>query len=245
MKNYRSSIPKAAQERVVSMWESCGLKQKVECVLDGEVVGIRWFGEDGLMATETPRKNGLNHGTMYYFNDRMDGKLRVTFAERYRDGFAHGTARQWSLYSGRLIGSYALIHGTGIDLWRGESYSGRSVHLQEARYLKSGNWHGFEWWLDEDQKTIHQEAHFWENLQHGIRRDWNSEGKLRRGYPQYWVKNERVSKRQYLRACDKDPNLPRFREIDNLPKRNFPPDVKAAIKETKELSKTYKRKATP
>jgi hypothetical protein len=39
MKNYRSSIPKAAQERVVSTHESNGQKKKVEYVLKGEVVG--------------------------------------------------------------------------------------------------------------------------------------------------------------------------------------------------------------
>ena len=103
------------------------------------------------------------------------------------------------------------------------------MHLHEVRYIKDGKWHGFEWWLNEDQATVHQEAHFWENLQHGIRREWNGEGRLRRGFPQYWVNNQRVSKRQYLRAFVKDPNLPAFCEADNLPQRDFPPEVKAAI----------------
>jgi hypothetical protein len=137
--------------------------------------------------------------------------------------------KQWSAYNGRLIGSYKMNHGTGVDLWRAETYSGRSVYLSEARYIREGKWHGFEWWLNEDQKTIHKENHFADNLQHGILREWNSEGRLKRGYPRYWVKDKTVSKRQYLRACTQDPNLPPFREADNLPLREFPTEVLAAI----------------
>lgn len=232
MKHYRSSIPKAAQERIVSTYQSTGSQQKVECVLDGEVVGVRWYIEEGSMGSETPLKNGLAHGIMYYFDDIPDGVLKVTFAEPYRNGLAHGIAKQWS-EDGKLIGTYTMKHGTGIDLWRHQNFSpGAAYALNEARYIKNGKWHGFEWWLEENQVSIHQEAHFWEDLQHGIRREWNSKGKLKRGYPQYWIKNERVSKRQYLRAQNADPNLPPFREIDNLPERNFPPEVQAAIEQT-------------
>jgi antitoxin component YwqK of YwqJK toxin-antitoxin module len=235
MKHYRSPISKAAQERVVSTHKSNGQKQQVEYVLNGEVVGTRWFDEHGLMHLENPRKNGVTHGTMYHFDDRLDGILRVTFAEPYRNGLAHGTARQWSAYDGKLIGTYTMKRGTGIDFWRTETYSGSSVYLHETHYIKNGNWHGFEWWLNDDQASVHQEAHFWENLQHGIRREWNGEGKLKRGFPQYWVNNIRVTKRQYLRACAKDSKLPPFREIDNHPKRNFPPEVQVAIQETASL----------
>ena len=86
MKHYRSSIPKAAQERIVASHQSNGQKQKVDYLLDGEVVGIRWFDENGVLGSETPRKNGVTHGTMYYFDDRLDGVPRVTFAEPYTNG---------------------------------------------------------------------------------------------------------------------------------------------------------------
>lgn len=236
MKNYRSSIPNAAQERVVSTYEANGQKQRVEYVLDGEVVGFRWFSEDGTAGTENPLKNRVMHGNMHYFEVGADGSRKTSFSEPYRNGLAHGIAKQYS-DDGRLIGTYTMKRGTGWDFWRHRKDFGRSpVHiLMEARSLKAGNLHGFEWWLDEDQKSVHQEAHFWENLQHGIRREWNNEGKLRRGFPQYWINNERVSKRQYLRACKKDSNLPPFRESDNKPARSFPPEVQAAIKETASL----------
>ena len=241
MKNYRSSIPKAAQERVVSTHESNGNKQLVEYVLNGETVGNRWFCEDGTAGTENPNKNGVMHGNMHYFEVGEDGKLRATFTEPYRNGLAHGVAKQYS-EDGKLIGTYTMNRGTGWDLWRHENYSeaGPGYVLLEVRHLKSGNWHGFEWWLEEDQESVHQEAHFWENMQHGIRREWNHEGKLKRGFPQYWVANIRVTKRQYLRACAKDQNLPVLRAIDNFPQRSFPPEVQAAIEETARLPITAK-----
>ena len=204
-------------------------------MLDGEVVGFRWFSHDGGAGTENPLKNGLLHGTQYYFDVCSDGTLTASFAWPYREGKPHGVARQWS-EDGTLIGTFVMKHGTGWDLWRNRHCETDTHYLSEARHLQDGNWHGFEWWLEEDQKSVHQEAHFWENLQHGIRRMWNSEGRLKRDYPQYWVKNERVTKRQYLRACGKDPNLPVFREIDNLPQRDFPPEVVDAINKTAQKS---------
>lgn len=136
---------------------------------------------------------------------------------------------QWSSYDGKVIGSYTMKRGTGIDLWKQETYPGHSAYLSEARYIKDGNWHGFEWWLNEDQKTVQKENHFWENLQHGITREWNNQGRVKRGYPKYWVRNVRVTKRQYLKAQTKDPSLPPYREVDNLPRRRFPAEVLAAI----------------
>ena len=240
MKNYRSSIPKAAQERVASNHISTRNKQRVEYLLDGEIVGVRWFDENGVMNSEVPWKNGLIHGNVYHFDGSEGEELRVTFVEPYRNSLAHGTARQWSAYDGKPIGTYTMKRGCGVDLWRIETYSGKSAYLHEVRFIKGGNWHGFEWWLEEDQKSVHQEAHFWENMQHGIRREWNHEGKLKRGFPQYWVDNIRATKRQYLRACAKDQNLPILRAIDNFPQRSFPPEVQAAIEETARLPITAK-----
>ncbi|HEY4359054.1 MAG TPA: hypothetical protein VGN16_25130 [Acidobacteriaceae bacterium] len=232
MKHYRSSIPAAAEEQIVSTHASNGSKQQVNLVFEGEVVGSRWFDREGLMASETPLKNGKAHGTLYYFDDEMDGPLRVTFAEPYRNGLAHGTAKQWSAYDGRLLGTYTMKHGTGLDLWRVETCGGSSAYLAEARYHRDGKWHGFEWWLQEDQTSVHKENHFSENLQHGIVREWNAAGRLRRGYPQYWFKGEKVSQKQYLRACTRDASLPPFHTSDNLPQRSFPAEVLAAIAET-------------
>jgi len=124
---------------------------------------VRQFDENGQLEFERPMKNGVTHGTLYNIVDGV-----VTFAEPHRNGLAHGIAKQWSI-DGETIGFYTMRHGTGLDLWRCEAnWDNGRVFLSEARYVKEGKWHGFEWWLDEDQKSVHIEHHFWENLQHGI-----------------------------------------------------------------------------
>jgi len=233
MKHYRSSIPKAAKECVLATHLKGPQKYLAEYRVNGKVVGDRQFDENGRLEIERPMKDGLLHGIRYYCDDGV-----VTFAEPYRNGFAHGIARQWS-YDGELIGTYTMKHGTGLDLWRQkEDWGTGRVFLAEARFIKEGKWHGFEWWLNEDQKSVHDEQHFRENFQHGIQRSWNSKGRLRRGYPRYWVSNKQVAKREYLRACAEDPNLPRFRESDNRPRRKFPFEVLVAIDMTAELNPT-------
>jgi hypothetical protein len=228
MKHYRSSISKNAEERVVATRSPGRQRHKTEYVLNGEVVGVRQFDENGQLEFERPMKNGVTHGMLYGIDDGV-----VTFAEPYRNGLAHGIAKQWSI-DGEPIGSYTMKHGTGLDLWRSKpNWGSRRIFLAEARYVKEGKWHGFEWWLNEDQKSVQAEHYFWENLQHGIERHWNGEGRLARGYPRYWVNNKRVTRRKYLSACAEDPNLPRFRESDNRPRRKFPSEVLAAISRTR------------
>jgi hypothetical protein len=220
MKYYRSSISKKAREHVVATFIAGPQRFKAECTLNGKVVGIRYFHESGELAYECPLKNGVTHGTVY----RFDAPGKLTSAEPYLQGIPHGVARQWS-NAGRLIGTYTIKNGTGVDLWWNEISKSGPAYLSEARHLKSGKRHGFEWWLNENQRSVWQECHFWEDQAHGIEREWNIHGRLKRGHPRYWVRNNRVTKRQYLRESSKDPTLPRFRAIDNQPQRKFPPYV--------------------
>jgi hypothetical protein len=224
MKHYRSSIPKAAHERLVSTFVTSTQKYKVECVLNRKVVGVRYFHETGELALECPLKNGRLHGIEY----RFDVPSRLLSAEPWVDGLQHGVARQWS-DDGTLIGTYEMKRGTGIDLWWVQLSDG-VPHLSEARYVKDGLRHGFEWWLNEDQGSVLEERHFWNGELHGIERHWNPGMRLRRGFPKYWVNWERASKRQYIRACAKDPSLPPFREEDNRPERKFPPEIAAHLR---------------
>jgi hypothetical protein len=233
MKHYRSSIPKGAKECVLATHLKGPEKYKAEYRFNEKVVGVRWFDQSGQLELECPVKNGADHGMLYYCDQGV-----VTFAEPYRNGLAHGTAKQWS-YDGGLIGTYVMRYGTGLDLWRcKKTWGNKRTYLAEARFIKDGKWHGFEWWLNEDQKSVHDENHFWENLQHGIQRRWNSKNRLRRGYPRYWVNNKQVTKREYLRAGAKDPSLPVYRESDNQPRRKFPPEVLEAIELTAKLNVT-------
>jgi hypothetical protein len=81
------------------------------------------------------------------------------------------------------------------------------------------------WWTHDEtghNEKVYDESHYRHGTQHGIFRRWNENDKLSRGYPQYYVNGERVTKRQYERACRTDPTLPPFRAEDNLPQRPLP-----------------------
>lgn len=174
--------------------------------------------ENGELCYEHGLKNGKKHGTEYMW---MGGKLLS--AEPYVDGASHGVAQQWSP-DGKLIGTYRMCHGTGLDLWRMQREDG-SVFLTEATCFKKGRHLSFQWFINEDQKTVTWESFWNENGLHGVQRQWNLKGRLRRGFPQYYIDNRRVSKRQYVAACKKDPATPPLRPEDDKPQRTFPPEV--------------------
>lgn len=229
MLHYRSSIPEKATERAIATFLKSPAKYKAEHRLKGALVGVRFFFETGELQGERPLRDGKTHGMVY----RCDVPGRVLSREPYRDGLPHGVARQWD-NDGTLIGSWKMKRGTGWDLWRCAGEGG--VHLTEAGEMKAGNLHGFEWWLNEDHRSVHAEAHFWLGQRHGIERSWNAKGRLRRGYPRYYVRQQRVDKKNYLKARLNDPALPPFRVEDNLPARRFPAEVRDAIRATRSMN---------
>src|SRR5262249_7219402 len=143
-------------------------------------------------------------------------------AEPYENGVPHGTAYQWAS-DGRLLGTYTLEHGTGLDLWRQAWEDGR-VYLAEVHSIRNGLSHGFEWWFFVGRR-LRRERHWQEGTLHGIEREWNFSGGLRRGFPRYWVRGERVTKAKYLKASVVDSTLPAFDVKDNLPYRTFPAEI--------------------
>jgi len=239
-KRYKSDIPKNAEERMTRRHAS-GEKASAQYFVRGNLVGDRcWdnthgpFGEDPVprplhkrLTWEMPYRNGVMHGRHYYLENGL-----VTFIEPHKNGQRHGIARQYG-DDGKLIGSYRMVHGTGIDLWRNERLAWRDgtckpsgeCYLAEACYWVEGQLQGFVWWINEDQQSVFVERHLFKGLDHGIHREWNGHGRLSRGYPKYFVQGKQIKKRQYLRACLIDPTLPVFREKDNKPRRTFPPEI--------------------
>lgn len=217
---YRSSIPKTSRERVTERYDN-GSKRRAKYLLNGVVVGERWFHESGALKFEEPLKHGKQRGRMY----RWDEPGKLLSVEPYKNGKPHGLAKQWG-DDGRLLGTYEMKHGTGIDLWWSEC--GGSPCLSEIHCLRNGLPHGFVWWLNASG-TLSNERHWLEGKKHGVERDWNWMGRLRRGYPKYYVHNQQVTKRQYIKASASDPTLPKFDPAGNTPKRKFPSEVRAAI----------------
>jgi hypothetical protein len=219
MQHYRPSIPRDARERIVARYPNAGQRKTAEYRLNRALVGVRHFHPSGELLLENPMRDGLLHGVVY----RCDDPGKVTSAEPWSKGLPHGTARQYSR-DGALLGTYRMERGTGLDLWWDDT-DPDAPRLSEARLLKGGKWHGFEWWLRVDQQSVWEERHFAEGRLHGIERLWNDSGRLRRGYPRYWVRGRRVARRRYLQACKEDETLPRYRKSDDRTLRVFPPEV--------------------
>jgi antitoxin component YwqK of YwqJK toxin-antitoxin module len=233
MRRPKSDIPAGAEENIIQQYEDKRTEQggvvnleTRECTIDGKVVGWRSYDPEGRLVTETALKDGKKHGRAidYYDNGR------IHFVEPYFEGMMHGTAKQYDA-RGRIIGTYKMKHGTGYDIWRNQF--GGPNYVSEIRPMRDGLPHGFEWWLNEDQLSVYEEKHWFNGKWHGIEREWNFRNKLRRGYPKYWIRGEAVTKQQYLAAARKDATLPPFRLKDNSPKREFPPEIRRLLKDSK------------
>jgi|CXWL01.1.fsa_nt_gi antitoxin component YwqK of YwqJK toxin-antitoxin module len=222
---YRSSIPKSAREHVVERYTSREKKRTVY-ILRSKIVGMRLFRLSGELLFEYPLKNGFYHGTIFRW-----GLLgRMLSSKPYVDGEPHGISRQWS-DDGKLLGTYTMTHGTGIEFWWTQREDG-TIYPMTVRYMQDGQLHGFSWRINEDG-TVFDEFHWVGGDWHGIERNWNRRGLLHRNSPRYYIRGEQVTKRQYERACADDPSLPKFRKADNEPKRKFPPEVAKFFKRKK------------
>jgi len=167
-------------------------------------------------------RNEVKHGKEYCFHS--DGQpYEVT---PYRNGRIHGTGKQWAA-DGSVLITYTLNNGVGLDLW----CSNDNDTLSEEHYWPEDNELGYDRDWNSDEKTIWSEYYFVNGKgYHGIKREWNQKGKLRRGFPQYYVNDKRVTKRQYLKACEKDVTLPPYRAEEDQPHRILPREYLAQRK---------------
>lgn len=226
MKQVKSDIPTGAVEQLVSEYRREGgaiYYRIMDYLLNGVLVGQRSYAQNEQLVIETPLKNGEKHGREYTWDE--DGNLSLI--EPYLNGKIHGTAKQYGRH-GQVIGTYSLRHGTGFDIWRDESEEG-TISISEIHSLREGLPHGYEWWLRPKPHTVWHERHWEQGQYHGIERLWNWEGKLSRGYPKYWIRDQQVTKRQYLRAAQDDPTLPPFQLKENSPRRRFPPAIERLL----------------
>jgi hypothetical protein len=145
---------------------------------------------------------------MYGVAYRLDVPRRVLSATPYRNGLEHGLARQWSADGEGLISFYRIRHGTGVDLWWQETFTDPPrPYLAEVRFARRPA-SRLEWLLNEDQRSVYEERHWRGGKLHGIERQWTPQGRLRRGFPRFYVNGELVTKLAYERARAKDASLP-------------------------------------
>jgi antitoxin component YwqK of YwqJK toxin-antitoxin module len=217
---FRSSIPRKAEERVTSRYAN-GRKARADYLLNGRLVGRRSFDGEGNIELDCGWREDRLHGTTY----RFDEPGRLVSATPYSQGLEHGVARQWR-DDGRLLGTYRMHHGTGIDLWWQETWGRRRRrYLAEVHFMRRGQPHGFEWWINEDQRSVHWERHWKDGQFHGIERRWSRGGRLTRDSPKYFVEGQQVTRGRYIRAALLDASLPAFRRGENRAGRTFPPVI--------------------
>ena len=211
---YRSDIPPEAVEEVLERFPS-GARKTSRYLVGDEVVGARSFFEAGPVELETPRREGLRHGTEYQWDDT--GTLRS--ATPYRRGLENGTSRQWGP-DGTLIGTYDMVDGTGVDVWRTVDTEG-AVHVSEIRHYRNGERHGIEWLVNDDQRSVHREMSYRDGVEHGILREWDLDGRLAPGRPVFYFLGREVSPEEYREHSAHDPSLPPYRESDDHPARSL------------------------
>ncbi len=226
MKKPKSDLPRGIVERPVREHRRGSPiihHRKLECVLEGKIVGERVYNQAGQLVIERPIKDGKTHGHVYFWND--DGTLNSV--EPFLEGKPHGVAIQYGRKGG-VIGRYKLVHGTGFDVWHQESSKGR-VFVSEIHSLRDGMPHGTELWFEWMGRHLWHERYWFKGRLNGIERKWNAEGMLCRGYPKYWIQGRSVNKRKYLRTAQTESALPAFRAKDNSPKRKFSPEIERIL----------------
>lgn len=216
---YVSQIPVDATARVVRR-HARGMPELIEYYLHSEKVGERAFEEGGSRVWERPFWNGVLQGMVYEWSDN-----KLVLATPHERGLPHGEARQWDLL-GNLLGRYHVENGTGYLPWWQVDNEGR--YLAEISRIVCGELEGFLWWINSDQRSVSLERHFIEGLESGIERCWNGV-QLVEG-PVFHVEGKCVSPETYLEASFEQATLPRYREQDNYPGRDFPDAVRAFMR---------------
>jgi antitoxin component YwqK of YwqJK toxin-antitoxin module len=212
-RTYQTSIPADATE-VVEEWHPNGAKAYACYFLGGERVGCRQWDEDGGLMYDCGMRAGVRHGNVYcfYANGQMEE------VQPYRNGQMHGTGKQWS-EEGELLITWQLTNSTGVDLW----CDSRTGTLAEEHFWPGPEDLGKARQWNNDEKTVWQEYFYGlDKGYHGVWREWNARGRLRRGFPRYYVNDRKVTRRQYLRACAGDPTLPPYRPEEDDPHRQLP-----------------------
>jgi hypothetical protein len=210
---YKTSIPAHAAE-VVEQHHPNGVKKAASYFLGDEKVGFREWDEAGRLEFEYAMRGGVKHGHEYRFHPNG----RPLERETYHGGRLHGVGKQWS-EEGQLLVTWKLVDGTGLDLWC-DTQTGT---LAEEHYWPRQGELGYERQWNGDERTVWQEYFYVLGKgYHGIWREWNHQGRPRRGFPRYYVNGQRVTRRQYQRACDDDPTLPPYRPEEDDSRRRLP-----------------------
>lgn len=105
--------------------------------------------------------------------------------------------------------------------------------VSEVRELADNQPHGFVRWGDSRKPA--SEEHFFRGKRHRIFREWEPDGRLRNGFPKFYVHDKLVTPARYKAAQAKDDFLPPYSERDDVNRRPLPEAVRDALNRAKAL----------
>lgn len=193
-----------------------------EAIMHGRVVAQLVWSPEGKLLHEKPfavdgRPNGLEV--------EYDDAGRVLWLAHWVAGEMHGTAMQFDT-NGLPVVVMEFVHGRGIDVWMS------CGDVSEVRTTYNGIPDGLVRWGDPTRPD--EEEHFARGKRHGIFRSWDS-GRVRPGYPIFYVDDVEVTREAYLSACAADCTLPPYNESDDANERNMPPAVRDGLQRAEQL----------
>src|SRR5438034_11279233 len=197
-----SAVPSHAVA-LVQQLHANGARKAAFYLVDGRIVAYREWRDTGAVELEYALRDGVKHGKECHFYPNG----RLLSEETYYRGKRHGLGRQWS-ERGALLVQWRLTDGVGRSLWCDPDTG--LLSEEQLRPPKGAAGYVRHW--NADERTIWQEYFFLLGKgYHGIWRQWDRRGRLRRGFPRFFVRGRRVTKNQYLAAGLTRRALPPYR----------------------------------
>jgi len=184
---------------------------------------LTWSLEGRLLYEKPLDPSGRAHG----IETERDDAGRVIWCARWVHGLMHGPAIQFDA-QGRPIVVTEFVRGRGVDIWVS------CGKVTEVREMAEGVPHGLVRWGNPARPW--EEEHFFHGQRHGVFRQWEPDGSLRKGYPHFYLRDTRVSRRKYEAARAKDESLPEYRATDDSNRRTIPQVVREALERARRLA---------
>ncbi len=156
---------------------------------------------NGQIEREESFKNGIPHGLSkrYYPNGGIESE------RSFENGIPHGWHRTWH-ENGVLASEVYLNHEVPDGIARQWDTKGNLLGTFE---IKNGTGIEKKWYED---GTVENEISWVNGTTTGRWRMYEEDGTILGDM--YWIKNRKVSKKKYIEACQKDPTLPRYDDIE-------------------------------
>jgi len=181
------------------------------------------WSRDGALLHEQPLDaRGRSHGIEVEWDDSG----AVLWCATWVHGSMHGPLMLFD-EAGQPALVTEFVHGRGTDLWLS---CGR---VSEVRELVDGRLHGLVRWGDPERPS--EEGYFDRGRRHGIFREWEANGTLRKGFPRYYLRDARVSRRRYELAQAKSSSLRPYIASEDANDREMPIAVREALARARAL----------